>query len=275
MPPAVVKLAKIKLIHNIKYQMIQKKSSTDHEHNEGEVICFTSHGREICIHASQLEHIFKKGNTREVSSWTIMKIMGEFTQGFDFLKRFKKSVSIMGSARVGLTHGVYQEATDLAFKLAKADFAVITGGGPGIMEAANKGASEAGGRSVGLNIRLATEQRTNQYVKESESFTFFFTRKVMLETGASIYIFFPGGFGTLDEFFKMITLIQNHKIRPVPVILINKEFWQPLLDWIKTTMLEKENAIAKKDMEIYHLVDNANEAYEEIKELTKSKHLFD
>lgn len=255
--------------------IIKKETNEEHQHHDNEVVCFTSHGREICIHVSQLENIFKKGSTREVSSWTIMKIMGEFTQGFDFLKRFKKSVSIMGSSRVGLDRQIYQEATNLAFKLAKAGFAVITGGGPGIMEAANKGAFEAGGRSAGLNIRLATEQRTNKYVQESESFTFFFTRKVMLETGASVYIFFPGGFGTLDEFFEMITLIQTHKIKPVPVILINKEFWQELLDWIKTTMLEKEKAIDKEDMEVYHLVDNADEAYELIKELSKKKHLFD
>jgi len=252
----------------------KKQTDSEHVHDDNEVVCFTSHGREICIHASQLDHIFKKGSTREVSSWTIMKIMGEFTQGFDFLKRFKKSVSIMGSSRVGLNRQIYQEATDLAFKLAKAGFAVITGGGPGIMEAANKGAFEAGGRSAGLNIRLATEQRTNKYVQESESFTFFFTRKVMLETGASVYIFFPGGFGTLDEFFEMITLIQTHKIKPVPVILVNKEFWQGLLEWMKKIMFEKEKAINKEDMELYHLVDNANEAYELIKKLSKQKHLF-
>jgi uncharacterized protein (TIGR00730 family) len=203
-----------------------------------------------------------------------MKIMGEFTQGFDFLKRFKKSVSIMGSARVGLDQQIYKEATELGSKLAKAGFAVITGGGPGIMEAANKGAFEAGGRSAGLNIRLATEQRTNPYVEESESFTFFFTRKVMLETGASVYIFFPGGFGTLDEFFEMITLIQTKKIKPVPVILINREFWTPLLTWMKNIMYEKEKTISKDDMEIYHLVDNAEEAYGLINELSKQKHLL-
>jgi len=250
------------------------KDEHDHEHSEDDIICFTSHGREICVHASQLENVFKKGHTREVSSWTIMKIMGEFTQGFDFLKRFKKSVSIMGSARVGFDQQIYQEATDLSFKLAKAGFAVITGGGPGIMEAANKGAFEAGGRSAGLNIRLATEQRANKYVQESESFTFFFTRKVMLETGASLYVFFPGGFGTLDEFFEMITLIQTNKIRPVPVILVNREFWQPLLTWMENTMYEKNKAINKKDLDIYHLVDNAEEAYGIIKDLSKQKNLF-
>ncbi len=250
------------------------KTDNPNHHDDNEIICFTSHGREICIHVSELEHIFKKGTTREVSSWTIMKIMGEFTQGFDFLKRFKKSVSIMGSARVGLNQQIYKEATDLGSKLAKAGFAVITGGGPGIMEAANKGAFEAGGRSAGLNIRLATEQRTNPYVEESESFTFFFTRKVMLETGASVYIFFPGGFGTLDEFFEMITLIQTKKIRPVPVILIDKEFWTPLLTWMKDIMYEKEKTISKEDMEIYHLVDNAEEALGLIKVLSKDKNLF-
>jgi hypothetical protein len=254
--------------------MISKPQKDELHNHEHDVICFTSHGREICIHISELEHIFKKGQVREVSSWSIMKIMGEFTQGFDFLKRFKKSVSIMGSARVGLDQKIYQEATDLAFKLAKAGFAVITGGGPGIMEAANKGACEAGGRSAGLNIRMATEQRVNPYVKESESFTFFFTRKVMLETGASIYIFFPGGFGTLDEFFEMITLIQTKKIKPVPVILINREFWQPLLTWMKEVVYEKNQAIDNKDLEIYHLVDNAEEAYQLIKELSKKKNLF-
>lgn len=253
---------------------VKQQNDNNHTHGNHEVICFTTQGREICIPAAKLEHIFKKGTTRDVSSWTVMKILSEFIQGFDFLKRFKKSVSFMGSARVSLQNGVYQEATDLAFKLSKAGFAIVTGGGPGIMEAANKGAFEAGGRSAGLNIRLATEQRVNQYVKESESFTFFFTRKVMLETASSAYIFFPGGFGTLDEFFEMITLVQTKKIRPVPIILVNKEFWQPLVAWIKEVVYEQNKAISEKDLELFHLVANANDAYELIKKLSKDKNIF-
>ncbi len=254
--------------------LFDSNKNSKHSNHPDDVVCFTSQGREICIPASQLEHIFKKGTTRDVSSWTIMKILSEFISGFDFLKKFKKSVSIMGSARVGLQNGVYKEAEDLAFKLSKAGFTVLTGGGPGIMEAANKGAYEAGGRSVGINIKLPFEQRTNQYVKEYESFSFFFTRKVMLETGASLYIFFPGGFGTLDEFFEMVTLIQTRKIRPVPIILVNREFWQPLLSWIEEYLYKRNQAINKQDLDLYHLVDNAEEAYKVIKELSKNKRLF-
>ena len=139
----------------------------EHEHSSDDVICFTSQGREICIPRSQMEHIFKKGTTRDVSSWTILKIMGEFTHGFDFLKRFKKSVSIMGSARTTLSPQVYEEARSLGFRLGQAGFAVITGGGPGIMEAANRGAFESGGQSLGLTIELANHQVQNPYRRQS------------------------------------------------------------------------------------------------------------
>jgi uncharacterized protein (TIGR00730 family) len=223
-----------------------------------------------------LEHLEKvrKGSTKKIPEWMIKKINAEFVKGFKFLSKYKKGVSIMGSARVGLQNGVYEEATKLASKLSKAGFAIITGGGPGIMEAANKGAFEAGGQSVGINILLPFEQKTNQYVHDSEDFSYFFTRKVMLEYASHIYVFFPGGFGTLDELFEMVTLTQTKKIKPVAIILVNKEFWQPLLDWIKTTLYEKEHAIDEKDMDIYKLVDNAEEAYEQIEIYSKISDFF-
>lgn len=223
-----------------------------------------------------IEHLenIRQGKSKRVSLTMLSVILLEFQKGFKFLKKYKKAVSVMGSARVNLQNGVYEEATKLGYKLSKAGFTVMTGGGPGIMEAANKGAFEAGGQSVGINIKLPFEQRTNQYVKESEDFRFFFTRKVMLEYASQVYVFFPGGFGTLDELFEMVTLIQTKKIRRVPIIIVNKAFWTPLLEWIKTTVCEQNHAVDPKDMEIYHLVDTADEAYEYIKTLPKDQHLF-
>ena len=221
-----------------------------------------------------IEHLEKirRGKIRKVSPKTLVNISNEFTKGFNFIKKYKKAVSIMGSARTGLDPKVYEHATALAYKLSKAGFTIMTGGGPGIMEAANKGAFEAGGRSVGINIKLPFEQLTNQYVKESEYFSFFFTRKVMLEYASQIYVFFPGGFGTLDEFFEMITLIQTKKIRRVPIILVSQDFWGPMLDWLWETVYQKNHAIEEKDFELYHLVNTADEAYEYIKKLPE--HLF-
>jgi len=223
-----------------------------------------------------IEHLEKirKRHVGKAPDWMIKKITKEFQKGFSFLSKYKKAVSILGSARTGLDPRVYKEATKLAKKLSKRGFAIMTGGGPGIMEAANKGAFDAKGQSVGINIRLPFEQRTNQYVKDSESFSYFFTRKVMLEYASHVYVFFPGGFGTLDEFFEMVTLTQTHKIKPVAVILVNREFWQPLLDWIKDTVYKKEHAIDEADMGIYHLVDTADEAYEKIMDLSKIGYFF-
>jgi len=243
----------------------KKQNGEEHQHHENEVICFTSHGRETCIHVSQLEHIFKRGTTREVSSWTIMKIMGEFTQGFDFLKRFKKSISIMGSARMGLEHQIYQEATDLAFKLAKAGFAVITGGGPGIMEAANKGAFEAGGQSLGLNIKLPKEQTQNAYTTASLDFSYFFARRTALSYAAEAYIFFPGGFGTLDEFFEIITLVQTHKIKRIPIFLVGSDFWNPLDEFIREHLLRIHQTIIRGDLDLYVVTDDEDTIIEGIR----------
>lgn len=200
-------------------------------------------------------------------SWRILKIQSEFVKGHDFLTRFDKAASIFGSARFGFDNEVYKEAERLAYKLAEKDFAVFTGGGPGIMEAANKGANEAGGRSVGININLPEHgftERRNPYITDAESFDFFFSRKVILSFASQVYIFFPGGFGTLDELFEMLTLIQTKKTSKIPVILVNKEYWQPLLDWIRGVVWGKNRAIAEEDMELFHLVDTADEAFEYI-----------
>lgn len=198
-------------------------------------------------------------------------IVEEFSRGFHFLRDFNLAASFFGSTRVKPEDRMYQEAAKLASLLAKAGFAIITGGGPGIMEAANKGASEAGGRSAGINIKLLRKQSTNKYVKESVAFSYFFIRKVMLAFASEVYIFFPGGFGTLDELFELITLVQTKKIAPIPIILVDKEYWTPLLTWIEQELYGKRRAIAKEDMKIYCLVDNAQETFEYIQQAVVRK----
>lgn len=194
-------------------------------------------------------------------SWRIFRIMAEFIEGFQFLADLKKEVSIFGSTRFNQKNVHYKKALKLARLLGKAGFTIITGGGPGIMEAGNRGAVETGAESVGLNIQLPREQRTNKYVKKSIGFYYFFTRKVMLSISAQAYVFFPGGFGTLDELMELIVLIQTKKAEPIPIVLVGKEFWTGFLKWIDEQMVRSNKTINKEETRIYTLVDTAEEAF--------------
>jgi len=210
-----------------------------------------------------VEHELLQQGDEDVSltSWRIFRIMSEFVSGFELLRKYKLAATIFGSARSLPDDRWYQESQKLAYKLAKDGFAIITGGGGGIMGAANKGAYEAGGESVGLNIKLPHEQRLNSYVTDSETFHFFFPRKVMLSFASEVYIYFPGGFGTLDEFFEILTLVQTKKIAEVPIILVGKDYWGPLLEWFKTSLAGTYRSISLDDLALVHLVDSADEAH--------------
>lgn len=199
-------------------------------------------------------------------SWAIFKIMAEFVQGYETLSRIKPCVSIFGSARFKSDHQYYRLAEDIAFKLSQHGYGVITGGGPGIMEAGNKGAHSGGGTSVGLNIELPFEQKGNEYIDQDKlvNFDYFFVRKVMFVKYSQGFIVMPGGFGTLDELFEAMTLIQTGKIGRFPIILVGREYWSGLLDWIKKVLLEKFQTISPKDLELFRVVDTAEETLEHI-----------
>lgn len=199
-------------------------------------------------------------------SWAVFKIMSEFVTGFEKLSEIGPSVSIFGSARTKPDHKYYKIADELAYKICKKGYGVITGGGPGIMEAANKGAHRAGGKSIGLNINLPFEQSHNQYIDPDKNleFDYFFTRKLMFVKYAQGFVVLPGGFGTLDEFFEAITLIQTNKIAKFPIVLMSKSFWGGLIDWIKATMLEENNTVSSGDLDLFYLADTVDEAVEHI-----------
>lgn len=197
--------------------------------------------------------------------WRMFRIMAEFVEGFEALAECNPAVSIFGSARVTPEHGDYQKAEEIARQLAREGFAIITGGGPGVMEAANKGALEAGGRSVGLNIQLPMEQTPNPYSNIRVSFRYFFVRKVMFVKYASGFVILPGGFGTLDELFESITLIQTGKIRPFPVVLVGRAYWTGLVSWIRDVMM-KGQKVSEQDLALLRVVDTADEAIEVVNE---------
>jgi hypothetical protein len=190
--------------------------------------------------------------------------MAEFVEGFEVLPEVYPAVTIFGSARVGRNSPIYKTTEKLARLLAENEFNVISGGGPGVMEAANKGAAEGGGKSVGLNIRLPREQKPNKYANIRLDYKYFFIRKVMFVKYAVAYVIMPGGFGTLDELFEALTLIQTKRIRSFPVVLVDSRYWKGLIDWMKETLL-KAKFISSSDLDIFHIVDKPEEAVSIIK----------
>lgn len=198
-------------------------------------------------------------------SWRVFKIMSEFVDGFETLCHIKPAVSIFGSARAGRDSPYYQDAMEAARLLSDSGFSIISGGGPGIMEAANRGCAEGDSVSVGLNIELPKEQIPNKYQDVSIYFSHFFTRKVMFVKYAAAYVVCPGGFGTLDELAEMLTLTQTGKTPQIPVILMNRAFWQPLLDWFENTLCA-QNMIREEDLKLFEVVDTAEEVHRAITE---------
>ena len=197
-------------------------------------------------------------------SWRLFRIMAEFVEGFETLAEVHPAVSIFGSARVPPGNRDYEQAVVLGRLLATNGFGVITGGGGGIMEAANKGAAEAGGKSVGVNIDLPAEQQPNPYATIRMGCRYFFVRKVLFVKYAQAYVIFPGGFGTMDELFEAITLVQTKKLKPFPVILVNNEYWKGLIEWIKETMLRVEH-ISPEDLDIIQIMDDPQEVMKYIR----------
>ena len=202
------------------------------------------------------------------NSWMLFKIMGEFVEGFEKMGLHNPCISIFGSARTPSTHPNYKLASEIAQRIVDLGFGVITGGGPGIMEAANKGAQEAGGASVGLTIDLPFEENHNNYIDKDRmiNFDYFFVRKVMFVKYAQAFVVLPGGFGTLDELMEAITLIQTSKIKKIPIILVGTSFWNGLIDWLKQTLLAQNNTISEGDLDLFSCVDTADEVIDLLKQ---------
>jgi len=222
----------------------------------------------------KIRRAFKEKNWNAIKtsdSWQIFKIMSEFVEGFDTMSKIGPCVSVFGSARTQSDNKYYQQAEEIGYLLTQRGYGVITGGGPGIMEAANKGAKRGEGKSVGLNIELPFEQSYNEYIDKDKvlNFDYFFVRKVMFVKYAQGFIVLPGGVGTLDELFEAITLIQTQKIGKFPIVLVGKKYWEGLLDWIKETMLAIEANINPDDLDLFNVVDTPEQAVEIIEEFYK------
>ncbi len=214
-----------------------------------------------------IKNAFKKKSWAEIQisdSWRIFKIMSEFVEGFEKLSRIGPCVSIFGSARTKPDNKYFKLAEEIAYKLTQHGYGIITGGGPGIMEAGNLGAKKSGGSSVGINIALPYEQQPNMFIDSDKLITFdhFFVRKVMFIKYAQGFIVLPGGFGTLDELFEAITLIQTEKIEKFPIVLMGTEYWEGLINWVRNVMLEDEANISPEDLDIFRIVNTADEAVE-------------
>jgi len=206
-------------------------------------------------------------------SWRIFRIISEFTEGFDTLSSCDDVVSIFGSARLDAETPHYQETFKIARRLAEEGFPVMTGGGPGLMEAGNKGALEGGSPSIGLNIELPEEQKPNHYQNISLSFRYFFVRKVMFAKYSIGYVCMPGGFGTLDELAEALTLVQTHKARPLPIVLFGRDYWEGLINWLRETMVTTGTA-SHADLELLHLTDDPEEVVDIMKQHRESKRQF-
>jgi uncharacterized protein (TIGR00730 family) len=229
-------------------------------------------------HEDKIIEAFKEKDNFEIkttNSWQIFKIMAEFVEGFEKLGKIGPCVSIFGSARSKPEDPYYVMADDIAYKLTLEGYGIITGGGPGIMEAGNKGAHRGGGKSVGLNIVLPFEQEGNRYIDRDKiiNFDYFFVRKVMFMKYAQGFVIMPGGFGTLDEFFEAITLIQTNKIARFPLVLVGKEFWGGLVNWVKEQQLAANPFISEADLDLFSLVDTADEAVSAINDFY-NKYMF-
>ncbi|MBX4190112.1 TIGR00730 family Rossman fold protein [Candidatus Parcubacteria bacterium] len=224
---------------------------------------------------SKLPAFKEPADFRASLHWRIFRIIAEFVDGWQFLASFQKTITFFGSARFQPGDKWYEEARTLGKMLVGEGFGIVTGGGPGIMQAGNQGASEANGQSIGLNIKLPVEQRINPYVKESAAFHYFFVRKLMMSYAARAYVFFPGGLGTLDEVFEILTLIQTKKIsQQIPVVLVGKEFWSPIHNWLTESIFKQLHAIDEQDLSLYTIVDTAQEAYEIVKNAPPRDDLF-